>query len=122
MNAALEDDGKGNGGVFDDFDDVFGAGFEDLSDDEEGGACGEEAERELHAKVWQQYPSIQPVTRVRVFTVCFFLHYDMILLWSQTKTRTFKANEMDECVLELVFFQFDALRRHLFVLFLSSTA
>lgn len=34
----------------DELDDVFGTGFEDLSDDDEGGT-GEEAERELHAKV-----------------------------------------------------------------------
>lgn len=34
----------------DGFDDLFGTGFEELSDGEEG-ETGEEAERELHAKV-----------------------------------------------------------------------
>lgn len=43
-------DRDGGGGGLDDFDDLFGAGFEDLSDGEDGGT-GEEAERELHAKV-----------------------------------------------------------------------
>lgn len=37
-------------GAFDDLDDLFGTGFEDLSDGEEGGN-GKEAEREMHAKV-----------------------------------------------------------------------
>ncbi|CAN0018343.1 unnamed protein product, partial [Scytosiphon promiscuus] len=45
--------GDENGGSLDDFDDLFGAGFEDLSDGEDGGT-GEEAERELHAKVGQE--------------------------------------------------------------------
>ncbi|CAN0530002.1 unnamed protein product [Ectocarpus sp. 12 AP-2014] len=40
-------------GAFDDFDDLFGTGFEDLSDGEEGGN-GKEAEREMHAKVGQE--------------------------------------------------------------------
>lgn len=49
---------RGGGGGFDkdldDLDDVFGTGFEDLSDDDEGGT-GEEADRELHAKVNKKY-------------------------------------------------------------------
>lgn len=49
LAAAAGVDEEGGGGM-DDFDDLFGAGFEDLSDGEDGGT-GEEAERELHAKV-----------------------------------------------------------------------
>ncbi|CAM9912715.1 unnamed protein product, partial [Ectocarpus fasciculatus] len=40
-------------GAFDDFDDLFGTGFEDLSDGEEEGT-GKDAEREMHAKVGQE--------------------------------------------------------------------
>ncbi|CBN77119.1 MEKK and related serine/threonine protein kinases amardillo repeat-containing protein [Ectocarpus siliculosus] len=54
VSQAATDEASGSAaGAFDDFDDLFGTGFEDLSDGEEG-SNGKEAEREMHAKVGQE--------------------------------------------------------------------